>query len=111
MRADKNNVLDYPHSRIRSFPGAEPQSTRLVLGSYFADIVPGGGKLDKVFHWVIQRVGSAEILRLGQEKSFSHALDRTHECLEELVFREENPGKRTIYYQFGDLEEISKNAR
>jgi len=104
----KDNLLPYPRTRARKgaaeTAGDRSQITRLALGSYFADIVPGKLGGEQVFHWVIQQVGSAEILRLGQELSFAHALDRAHECLENLVFRRENQGKRTVFYEFGQVK-------
>jgi hypothetical protein len=109
MRISRSNLLYYPSQPAPSaaVPKADEPvtSTRLTLGRYFADIVPGGDELLPVFHWVIQRVGSPEILRLGQEASFAHAVDRAHECLEDLA----QPGgktekRRMAIYEFGELK-------
>jgi hypothetical protein len=81
------------------------QSTRLALGSYFAEIVPDYEGAQPVFHWVVQRLGSPEILHLGQEASFAYAVDRTHECLEHLAARTEIRKKqRAVFYEFGELK-------
>jgi hypothetical protein len=74
-------------------------STRIMLGHYFADVV--SSRDSAIVHWVIQRVGSPEILRLGQENSFPHALEQAHECLESLLVRStEVP--RAALYEFGE---------
>jgi hypothetical protein len=95
-------------------------STRLTMGGYFADIVPGSDGSVPVFHWVVQRVGSPEILSLGQEVSLAHAVDRAHECLENECLENErlesecqqtlarHGGKtekrRTAFYEFGEIK-------
>jgi hypothetical protein len=75
-------------------------STRLMLGRYFADIVSDPGHA--VCHWVVQRAGSPEILRLGQEDSFPLALERAHQCLESLAMRSRGPGRAALY-QYGEF--------
>ena len=105
----KDNLLHYPRARMRPDAArkdhADPHITRLALGNYFADIVPDHDGSGPVFHWVIQRVGSPEILRLGQEASFARALDRAHECLEgralRIVRRKKQP---TVFYEFGEMK-------
>ena len=74
-------------------------STRLLLGRYFADIV--ADRDHAVCHWVVQRMGSAEVLRLGQEHSFSLALERAHQCLESLATRSKRDTNRAALYQYG----------
>jgi hypothetical protein len=75
-------------------------STRLMLGRYFADIVADPDR--PLCHWVIQRVGSAEVLRLGQETSFSLAVERAHHCLKGLVMRHKRQPHSAALYQFGE---------
>jgi hypothetical protein len=72
-----------------------------MLGSYFADIVTDVGRT--VFHWIVQPVGSLEILQMGQEISFAGALERAHQCLENLVAQDRNKTQRAALYKFGDL--------
>jgi hypothetical protein len=63
-------------------PSQAPLSnTRVEKNGYIADILVskyGGGNL---FHYVIQRVGSTEIVHWGQEVSFQRAM----ECVEEFL--------------------------
>jgi hypothetical protein len=112
MTPIKNNLLHYRFSSqdpaAATGRDGRSQTTRLTLGHHFADIVPDYDGIEPVFHWVIQRVGSPEILRLGQEASFAHALDRAHECLEGLegvalriIRREKQP---TVFYEFGEMK-------
>ncbi|HET9839645.1 MAG TPA: hypothetical protein VFR84_15560 [Candidatus Angelobacter sp.] len=75
-------------------------STRLMLGGYFADIVSNPGH--NVCHWVVQRVGSPEVLRLGQEHSFPLALERAHQCLESLAVRSRKNTHRAALYHYGE---------
>jgi hypothetical protein len=74
-------------------------STRLMLGRYFAEIV--ADEDDSLFHWVVQRLGAPEILQLGQEASFSRALERTHYALEVLAGNEARKA-RAAWYEFGE---------
>jgi hypothetical protein len=74
-------------------------STRLLLGRYFAEIV--ADQHDSLFHWVVQRLGAPEILQLGQETSFSRALERTHYALEILAGHEASKA-RAAWYEFGE---------
>ena len=74
-------------------------STRLLLGRYFAEIVPDQN--DSLFHWVVQRLGAPEVLQLGQEISFSRALERSHYALEVLAGQEASKA-RAAWYEFGE---------
>jgi hypothetical protein len=58
--------------------------TRLRMGSYFADIVPDPQGNRPIQHWIVQRTGSPQILFMGQEADLETALERTHQCLEEI---------------------------
>ena len=74
-------------------------STRLILGRYYAEIV--ADQSDSLFHWVVQRVGSREVLQLGQETTFASALDHAHYCLEVLAGRDAKTA-RAAWYDFGE---------
>ena len=50
-----------------------PPNTRLQVGGYIADILVDRRNPSTVFHWIVQRVGSAEILQWGQETTFDEA--------------------------------------
>jgi hypothetical protein len=63
----------------------EPENTRLVLGNYIADILLDARHNAKIFHWIVQRVGSAAIVHWGQEYTFEDAKSAAQSCLENLT--------------------------
>jgi len=64
-----------------------PSNTRLTLGDYIADIVLDTRHHEQIYHWIVQRVGSAEIVQWGQEHSFEQAKHEAQICLESCVRR------------------------
>jgi hypothetical protein len=62
----------------------EPSNTRLELGEYIADILLDTRSDGKVCHWIIQKLGSPEIVFWGQEYTFDQAKSAAQSCLEEL---------------------------
>jgi len=68
---------------------AVPSNTRLTLGDYIADILLDTRHHEKIYHWIVQRVGSAEILQWGQEYSFEEAQRQAQSFLENYAKREE----------------------
>jgi hypothetical protein len=103
----KDNLPGYPRPRPAGYPSGQGPGpcTRLILGGHFADIVSAGHGVAPAYHWVVQRAGSAEILRLGRERTLGRALERAHEYLEQLA-RRNNGGKkqRAVFYEFGELK-------
>ncbi len=76
--------------------------TRLNLGSYFADIVSDKSSAPPAVYWIVQRVGSAEVLGIGHEPAFAGALEQAHGCLQRLVKRSRSRAKpRAVFYEFG----------
>ena len=65
--------------------GAGRYGTRLQLGGYLADIVPDHDENEPIYHCIVQRIGSLQVLYLGQEKTFADALETGHRHLEELA--------------------------
>jgi hypothetical protein len=63
----------------------EPENTRLTLGEYIADILLDARHNAKIFHWIVQRVGSASIVHWGQEYTFEDAKSAAYSCLENLT--------------------------
>ncbi len=61
------------------------QSTRLRLGNYVADIVPDLVDGSVIYHWIVQRTGSSQVLSLGQEATLAEALACGHRWLERLA--------------------------
>jgi hypothetical protein len=60
-------------------------ATRLRLGSYIADIVPDDHEQPVIYHCVVQKIGSPEVLCLRQEDTFAAAVECGHHQLERLV--------------------------
>jgi len=69
--------------------------TRLQLGGYIADIVSDQDQ-PPIHHCIVQRIGSPQVLYLGQENSFAAALECGHRYLEELA-RTHREKHRAIY--------------
>ena len=67
----------------------EPENTRLTLGGYIADILLDARHNTKIFHWIVQRVGSASIVFWGQEYTFEDAQTAAQSCLEKLAADEQ----------------------
>jgi len=63
----------------------EPENTRLVLGDHIADILLDARHNAKIFHWIVQRIGSAAIVHWGQESTFEDAKSAALDCLENLA--------------------------
>ena len=98
-----------PHrtdSNLKVVPDAGPDSesacqrygTRVQLGSYIADIVPDDVENPSIHHCIVQRVGSPNVLYLGQESSFAAALESGYRHLEELAGP--HPNNTTAIYEF-----------
>ena len=64
-----------------------PTNTRLTLGDYLADILLDARHHAKVYHWIVQRVGSAAIIQWGQEYTFEEARSAAQSYLEKLDSR------------------------
>jgi hypothetical protein len=78
------------------------RSTRLTLGSYFADIVSDEHSEPPMVYWIVQRVGSPAVLGIGQQPAFGSALQEAHDCLERLVKRSRKRKKpAAVFYEFG----------
>jgi hypothetical protein len=66
-----------------------PSKTRLTVADYIADIRLDTRHHEHIYHWIVQRVGSAEILQCGQEYSFEDAEREARICLEGCVRRDQ----------------------
>jgi hypothetical protein len=73
-------------------------TTRVMLGRYFAEIVADAD--ESIFHWLVQREGSNELLQLGQEYSFSSALESANNCIDRLVARSRGKVRCPVLYGF-----------
>jgi hypothetical protein len=63
----------------------EPPNTRLSVGEYIADILLDARPNGTIYHWIVQRVGSAAIIQWGQEYSFEDAHAAVTSYLESLT--------------------------
>lgn len=62
----------------------DPPNTRLAVGDYLADILLDARADGTIYHWIVQRVGSAAIIQWGQEYTFEDAYSTVTEYLENL---------------------------
>jgi hypothetical protein len=62
----------------------EPPNTRLTVGDYIADILLDARPDGTIYHWIVQRVGSAAIIQWGQEYAFEDAYSAVSAYLENL---------------------------
>jgi len=85
MSFSNNNLLQAPAETAPSFTTPARYGTRLRLGGYIADIVSDPDQCPPIYHCIVQRVGSPQVLYLGQEISFAAALECGHRHLEELA--------------------------
>lgn len=68
----------------------EPSNTRLTIGEYIADILLDTRFNAKVCHWIVQKLGSPEIVAWGQEYTFAEAKAAAQACLESLNRQQKN---------------------
>ena len=62
-----------------------PNNTRLSVGDYIADILLDARPDGTIYHWIVQRVGSAAIIQWGQEYAFDDAYSAVSAYLENLA--------------------------
>jgi len=75
--------------KLTIVPGMKtPPNTRLTIGNFIADILIDGRRYATLYHWIVQRIGSAEILYWGQEHSFEDAEIAAKQCLVSLSNRD-----------------------
>src|SRR5258707_10946996 len=60
----------------------EPPNTRLSVGDYIADILLDARPNGTIYHWIVQRIGSAAIIQWGQEYTFEDAYTAVKAYLE-----------------------------
>lgn len=85
MNSSNSNILKAPAGNAPTFTTPGRYGTRLRLGGYIADIVSDQDQCPPIHHCIVQRVGSPQVLYLGQEISFAAALECGHRHLEELA--------------------------
>src|SRR5579859_2530127 len=85
MSTSNGTALKSPAEAVPSFAAPGRYGTRLQLGGYIADIVSDQDQQPPIHHCIVQRIGSPQVLYLGQENSFEAALECGHRHLEELA--------------------------
>jgi len=64
---------------------SEPISnTRLIVGDYIADVLLDTREHAQLYHWIVQKTGSPEIIYWGQESSFDEAKSAAQSYLDSL---------------------------
>jgi hypothetical protein len=63
----------------------QPSNTRFTVGDHIADVLLDEKHRAKVFHWIVQRVGSPSIIMWGQEYTYDDACVEAQRYLESLV--------------------------
>ena len=84
------NLVRGQGTHLVSVPRQSSGNTRLTLGQYLADVVVSNKKDEKCCHYVIQRLGSAEILELGKSDDFAAAKAEAERALERWHLRDQN---------------------
>lgn len=82
-----------------------PCSTQLRRGVFVAEIVVDGAGAagQTIYHLIVQRMGSPEVLCLGQEATFQGALEQAQRSLERLVQERRKTRQRAAIYKFSVL--------
>jgi hypothetical protein len=76
------NLKEFP--LVAAKQAQEPPNTRLSVGDYIADILLDARPNGTIYHWIVQRVGSAAIIQWGQEYTFEDAYSAVTAYLENL---------------------------
>jgi hypothetical protein len=67
---------------------ASHANTRIVCGGFLADVVVDTHSQPPIYHWIVQRAGSAEVLHWAQETSFEEAERAAEAFLKQLARKE-----------------------
>ena len=72
--------------KLASSPQPRPEITRIERNGYTADIIASlSEKYGDIYHYVIQRVGSREIVHWGQEVSMQRAKESVDQFLDDIA--------------------------
>lgn len=104
MSSSNSPALESRTDTAPSSTTHEKYGTRLQLGGYIADILPDPEQQPPLHHCIVQRIGSAQVLYLGQEKSFAAALECGHRHLEELAAAHRD--KHGAIYEFATIRAL-----
>ncbi|HET8890528.1 MAG TPA: hypothetical protein VFQ41_16615 [Candidatus Angelobacter sp.] len=104
MSSSNSPALESRTDTTPSFTTPGRYGTRLQLGGYIADILPDPEQQPPIHHCIVQRIGCAQVLYLGQEKSFAAALECGHRHLEELAAAHRD--KHGAIYEFATIHAL-----
>lgn len=104
MSSSNSNTLKAPADDAPTFTTPRRYGTRLQLGGYIADIVSDTDQQPPIHHCIVQRVGAPQVLYLGQENSFTAALECGHRHLEELAAARRE--KHCAIYEFTTMRAL-----
>ena len=96
--SSNSHVTMVPRGGAAQQSACERYGTRVQLGNYIADLVADNDKNPSNHHCIVQRVGSPNVLYLGQESTFAAALESVYRRLEELAGLP--PKKKAAIYEF-----------
>jgi len=66
--------------------GEPPEKhARLQCGAHFADVLVDTRSAPAIYHWIVQPLGSAEIVHWGHERSFEEAAEQAKKFLQSLL--------------------------
>lgn len=76
--------------KLRLVPGpkrqeSKPPNTRFTIGNYIADLLVDPRSYATVYHWIVQRIGSAEILPGARKAVSRDAKQAARACLRNLA--------------------------
>ncbi len=88
----------------------EHPNTRLSVGDYNADILLDARPEGTIYHWIVQRVGSAAIIHWGQEYTFEGAHATVKSYLENLSLKNKPKEASASGYTATELAPSSSNS-
>jgi hypothetical protein len=93
--ADQLNYNSLRRQGIHLVPGARRSRSKihLTLGNYIADIIASKKKDGRSCHYVVQRIGSAEIIELAKFDDFASAESEARNALDRWHSRDKNHSK------------------
>ena len=91
LRSPGGRLNNQRKIRLVSSPkrAESPSNTRLILGNYIADVLLDARGDVRIYHWIVQQVGSPAIIQWGQEYTFNEAKAAAQSYLETLHHREQ----------------------
>ena len=83
MSASNSNLVSITSGR----KGRRGVYSTFEINGYVADIIVDSKTDPPIYHWIIQRSGSADVLFWGQEHTFDEAEAAAYSCIDTLLRR------------------------